>query len=152
MSFSNVSGDFNGISSDFVVELMSTAVEQPSPDHLPDVHDVYDSTFIGSECTAQPGQRLRNMQMLLFQAPGGLATGQSFDIGSGDGALVYYGEEGTGGDRTWSGSSGTVLVDFIDGSTVTLRVVAADMSPSAGAATGSFRLHVSGAVYNFTRQ
>ena len=155
MSFSGVSGDFNGISSTFVVELMNTAVEQVAPDFIAGLHEVYNSLFNGTECTQQ-GQRLRNVQISLFEVPGGLAAGQSIPLSqggsSGAGGIVYYGEEGLGGDRVWSSSAGTVFIDAVNGRVVTLRVVGAAMTEPAGAAAGSFTLDVSGQVNTFARQ
>jgi hypothetical protein len=149
MNFSGVSGGFNGIASNFTVELMNTAIEQPAPDYIAGLHEVYNSLFNGTECVQQ-GQRLRNIQISLFEVPGGLAAGQSFSVGTD--AIVYYGEEGSGGDRVWSSSAGTVFIDAVNGSVVTLRVVGVAMTEPAGAAAGSFTLDVSGQVNNFARQ
>jgi len=155
MNFSAVSGNFNGISSNFVVERMNTAVEQKAPDFIAGFHEVYNSTFNGTECAPQ-GQRLRNIQLLTFEVPGGLMAGQALPIAlSSTGepiAVVFYGEEGSGGDRVWTASSGMVFIDAVNGSVVTLRVAGAAMTETAGAATGSFTLDVSGQVNNFSRQ
>jgi hypothetical protein len=156
MTFSGVSGTFNGIASNFTVERMNTAIEQAAPDYIAGLHEVFNSTFDGTECT-QAGPRLRNIQIQTFQVAGGLAAGQSIPVSlsSSDGsptAIVYYGEEGTGGDRVWSSSAGTVVIDAVDGSVVTLRVVGAAMTETAGAAAGSFTLDVSGQVNDFERQ
>jgi hypothetical protein len=153
MTFANVSADFNGNASNFVVARMNTAVEQQAPDYIPGLHEVYNALFNGTECGPQ-GQVLRNLQISLFQAPGGLAAGQSFPVGSTQGlaANVYYGQATAGGESVWSSSTGTVFIDSVNGSVVTLRVVGAAMTETAGAATGSFTLDVSGQVNNFTRQ
>ena len=154
MTFSNVSGNFNGNASPYVVALMNTAIEQPAPDYIAGFHEVYNSLFNGTECVLQ-GQGVRNLQISLFQSPGGLAAGrQSFPVGSTEGpaADVRYGQATGGGDSVWFASAGTVFIDSVNGSVVTLRVVGAAMTGTAGAATGSFTLDVSGQVNNFTRQ
>jgi len=153
MTFSNVSGNFNGNASNFVVALMNTAIEQKAPGYIPVVNEVYNSVFNGTECVQQ-GQGVRNLQISLFEAPGGLAAGQSFPVGSTQGltADVRYGQTTAGGDSVWFSSAGTVFIDSVNGSVVSLRVVGAAMTGTAGAATGSFSLDVSGQVNNFTRQ
>jgi hypothetical protein len=156
VTLSNTSGSFNGIASTFTVQRMVVALEQPAPSYIAGLHEVFNSTFNGTECT-QAGERLRNIQILTVEVPGGLAAGQSFPVAlsSPDGspiAVVYYGEEGSGGDRVWSASAGTLFVDAVNGSVVTLRVVGAAMTQTAGAAAGSFTLDVSGAVNDFARQ
>jgi len=156
ITFSNLSGDFNGVSSGFVVERMLVAVEQMAPDFIAGLHEVYNSLFNGVECTQAGQQRLRNIQISLYEVPGGLAAGQQIPLSqgseSGVGGIVFYGEEGAGGDRAWSSSSGTVFIDAVNGSVVTLRVVGAAMTVPAGVAAGSFTLDVSGQVNNFSRQ
>jgi hypothetical protein len=151
MTFSGVSADFNGTASDFAVARMHTAVEQVAPDYIAGLHEAYNSTFNGSECT-QP----RNIQIEIFEVLGGLAAGQSIPVSlggsTGAGALVSYGQEAPGGDSVWSASAGTVFVDAVNGSVVTLRVVGAAMTEAAGAATGRFTLDVSGQVNTFLRQ
>lgn len=151
MTFSSVSADFNGTASNFAVTRMNTAVEQKAPDYIAGLHEVYNSNFNGNECT-QP----RNIQIQIFEVLGGLAAGQSFPInlgGSSDpGALVYYGQEAASGDSVWSASAGTVFIDAVNGSVVTLRVVGAAMTETAGVATGRFTLDVSGQVNTFMRQ
>ena len=151
MTISSVSADFNGTASSFAVTRMNTAIEQVAPDYIAGLHEVYNSTFNGTDCT-QP----RNLQIQLFEAPGGLAAGQSFPVSpggsTGAGALVSYGQEAAGGDSVWSASAGTVFVDAVNGSVVTLRVVGAAMTATAGPAAGSFTLDVSGQVNTFTRQ
>jgi hypothetical protein len=151
MTFSGVSADFNGTASSFAVTRVTTAIEQKAPDFIAGLHEVYNSTFIGTDCT-QP----RNIRIDIFEVPGGLAAGQSFpasqDGGSEAGAIVYYGQETPGGDKVWSSSAGTVFIDAINGSVVTLRVVGAAMTVPAGTAAGSFTLDVSGQVNTFTRQ
>ena len=145
MTFSMVSANFNGDPSPFVVEKMNTAIEQPAPDYIAGLHETYNSLFNGTACMQQ-----RNIQISVFGVLGGLAGGQSFTLGTE--AIVYYGQEGGGGDRVWSSSAGTLFIDAVNGSVVTLRVVAAAMTVPAGAATGSFTLDVSGQVNNFARQ
>jgi hypothetical protein len=151
MSFSGVAGAFNGIASNFVVTRMNTAIEQVAPDYIHGLHEVYNSLFNGTDCT-QP----RNIQISLFEALGGLAAGQSFPVsqggGAGPGAIIYYGQETSGGESVWSSSAGTVFIDAVNGSVVSLRVVGAAMTETAGAAAGSFTLDVSGQVNNFARQ
>ena len=49
-------------------------------------------------------------------------------------------------------SAGTVFIDSVNGSVVSLRVVGAAMTETAGGAAGSFTLDVSGQVNNFIRQ
>jgi hypothetical protein len=145
MTFSAVSASFNGEASNFVVEKMNTAIEQPAPDYIAGLHETYNSLFNGTACM-QP----RNIQISIYGVLGGLAGGQSFTLGTA--AIVYYGEEGAGGDRAWSSSAGTLFIDSVNGSVVTLRVVGAAMTGPAGAATGSFTLDASGHVNNFARQ
>lgn len=145
MSFSGVSGDFNGTASDFVVTRMNTAIEQPAPDYIAGLHETYNSLFNGTACMQQ-----RNIQISIFGVLGGLAAGQSFNLGTQ--AIVYYGQESAAGDSVWSSSAGTVSIDAVNGSVVTMRVVGAAMTEPAGAATGRFTLEVSGHVNNFARQ
>lgn len=151
MTFSGISTDFNGTASSFAITRMNTAIEQKAPDYIGGLHEVYNSTFIGTDCT-QP----RNIRIDIFEVPGGLAAGQAFPAsqggGSEAGAIVYYGQEAPGGDKVWSSSAGTVFIDAVTGSVVTLRVVGAAMTVPAGAAGGSFTLDVSGQVKTFTRQ
>jgi hypothetical protein len=149
MDFSDVSNDFNGIASNVTVEQMNIAIEQPAPDYIAGLHETYNSIFNGTECTQQ-GQRLRDLQVSFYGVLGGLAAGQSFPVGTA--AFVAYGEEGSGGDRVWAASAGTLFIDGVDGNVVQLRVVGAAMTETAGAATGRFTLNVSGQVNNFTRQ
>ena len=128
---------------------MNVAVEQKAPGYIPDLNEIFNSTFNGTDC-----DQTRNLQISLFQSPGGLAAGQTFTVGdsTGLGALVYYGQQVAGADSVWSSSSGTVVIDAVDGNVVTLRVVDAAMTVPAGNAAGSFTLDVSGNVNNFTRQ
>jgi len=56
------------------------------------------------------------------------------------------------GDSVWSSSAGTVVIDAVQGSVVSLRVVGALVTQLAGAAAGSFVLDVTGEVSTFTRQ
>jgi hypothetical protein len=91
----------------------------------------------------------------IFGVLGGLAGGQSFPLvteSEGAGAIVYYGQEAGGGDSVWSSTAGTVFIDSVNGSVVTMRVVGAAMTVPAGAAAGSFTLDVSGQVKAFSRQ
>ena len=151
MTFSGVSADFNGTASSFAVTRMNTAIEQVAPDYIAGLHEAYNSTFNGTECT-QP----RNIQIQIFEVLGGLAAGQSIPVSvggsAGAGALVYYGQEAPGGDSVWSASAGTVFIDAVNGSVVTLRVVGAAMTETAGAASGRVTLDVSGQVNTFMRQ
>lgn len=151
LTFSNVSGNFNGNASSFSVTRMNSAVEQKAPSYIPGLNEVYNSTLSGTECT-QP----RSLQIQIFVVPGGLAAGQSFPIslggGSGPGALVFYGQEAAAGDSVWTASAGTLFIDGVSSSTITLRVVGAAMTETAGAAAGSFTLDVSGQVKTFMRQ
>ena len=149
MSFSGVSANFNGNASSFVVTRMNTATEGPAPDYIAGLHETYNSQFNGSACT-----EARNIQVSIFGVLGGLAAGQSFGIsqgGDGPVAIVYYGQEGPGGDSVWSSSSGTVFIDAVNGSMISMRIVGAVMDQPAGAAAGRFTLDVSGHVNNFTR-
>ena len=148
-SLATLSGDFNGTGSNFVVDKMNVAVEQKAPDFISGLHEVYDSTFNGTNCEAT-----RNIQISLYESPGGLAAGQTFVVGGTSGlvANVYYGQQVGGDDSAWSSSAGTVVIDAVEGSVVTLRVVDAAMTVPAGNAAGSFTLNVSGQVKNFTRQ
>jgi hypothetical protein len=149
VTLSNPSGDFNGNASAFAVERMNVAVEQKAPSYIPGLNEVFNSTFNGTDC-----DETRNIQISLFQSPGGLAAGQTFTVGDsvGLGALVYYGQQVAGNDGVWSASSGTVVIDSVAASVVTLRVVDAAMTLPAGTAAGGFTLNVSGQVNNFTRQ
>lgn len=81
MTFSGVSADFNGTASSFAVTRMDTAIEQKAPDFIAGLHEVYNSTFIGTDCT-QP----RNIRIDIFEVPGGLAAGQSFPASQGGGS------------------------------------------------------------------
>jgi len=150
VTLSNASVDFNGDTSAFTVDQMNVAVEQKAPDYIPVIHEVYNSTFIGTNCAAT-----RNIQILLFQSPGGLAAGQTFPIGDnsgGPGALVYYGQM-AGADSVWSSSpGGSVVIDSVEGSVVTMHVVDANLDMPAGNAAGSVVMNVTGSVNNFTRQ
>lgn len=148
MAFSNVSGDFNGDSTNFTVERMNVAVEQKAPNYIPGLNEVFNSTFNGTNCADT-----RNIQISLYQSPGGLAAGQTFTVGAETGLIanVYYGQV-AGGDSVWSSSAGSVVIDSVEGSVVTLHVVDAAMTVPAGNAAGSFTLNVSGQVNNFTRQ
>jgi hypothetical protein len=150
MSFLNLSAGFNGDSSSFAVELMSLAVEQFAPDYIAGLHETYNDTFIGTACT-----QARNIQLSISGVLGGLAGGQSFSLvpgPEGTQAIVYYGQEAPGGDSVWSSSAGTVYIDSVQGSVVTMRIVGAAMTETAGSAAGSFTLDVTGQVNNFTRQ
>ncbi|MBI3782238.1 MAG: hypothetical protein HY270_02435, partial [Deltaproteobacteria bacterium] len=150
MSFSNLSGNFNGDGSSFVVGLSSLASEGRAPDYIAGFHETYNSSFIGTACA-----QARNIQVDIFGVVGGLVAGQAFSlIQSPDGAqaIVYYGQEASGGDSVWSSSAGTVYIDSIQGSVLTMRVVGAAMTETAGSATGSFTLDVSGQVNNFTHE
>jgi hypothetical protein len=150
VSFSGVSGNFNGNASNFVAALVNIAAEARAPDFIPGLHETYNSNFNVSACTAT-----RNIQVSIFGVLGGLASRQSFPLvtaSEGAGAIVFYGEEGAGGDRVWSSSAGTLFIDSVNGSVVTMRVVGAAMTMPAGAAAGSFTLDVSGQVNTFSRQ
>ena len=154
VDLSAASGNFNGNTASFVVRDMLAAIEQKAPDYFPGFHEAFNSTFIGTDCGT--GSQLRNIHVEIFEVVGGLAGGQSFPIslggGEGAGALVSYGEEGAGGDRVWTATAGTLFVDAVNGSAVTLRITAATMTASGGSATGGFTLDLSGQLSNFRRQ
>jgi hypothetical protein len=147
LAFSNVSGNFNGDSTAGLIGIMQGASEAPAPDYIPGFRETYNSTFNGTTC-----DQSRNLLIGIYGVIGGLAGGQSFSMvqtAEGVQAVVYYGQRAAGNDAVWSSSAGTLYIDSVQGSVLSLRIVGASMTVTAGTATGSFTLDVSGQVNNF---
>ena len=75
----------------------------------------------------------------------GLVVGHIYVAGDGTTSLLY-----TEGSKMWSGQNGQIIIDAINGSEITFRVLNVDMSPypvlpgggSASGSTGTFKLYV----------
>lgn len=77
-----------------------------------------------------------------------LAAGATYQVGSIDGNLnqIEFRQEGFSSAKSWEATSGSLVVDAVDGGRITYRIVDASMRPRELGTTGTFTLNVSGVL------
>lgn len=86
---------------------------------------------------------------LSFQFSGApLQTGATYQVGNIQGNLnqIEFREQGFSNSKSWEAQSGSVVVDAVDSSGVTFRIVDARMRPKDAGTRGTFTLNVSGTL------